>query len=85
MVSPAEQIAQMLALNVNIEPVLINDITTPGGQAWAVRLTVSHPSGLFFCWTMHPNNARDTARLIKQCALECATKIVPAAKPIIQA
>lgn len=71
----AEQLANLLALQINVEPVLVPDATA--GDVWAVRFTISHPSGMFFAQTMSPENARGLGKTLKDCALECATKIVP--------
>ena len=74
--TPIEALAAQLALAINVEPALIEDSAM--GKCWAARFTISHPSGMFFSMTMAPENARAFAKVIQQCALECATKLVPA-------
>jgi len=65
---PAAQIA------VNVTTVLIEN-------QWFVQLTIADPLGLSVNWITLPANARALADVLKQQALECATKIVPPPKP----
>lgn len=76
------QLAQLLSPQVNVEPFFVEDPVS--GGAWCIRLTIASAAGLTFVITMNQDNARGLTKAIRECALECATKVIPKAPNLVK-
>lgn len=77
------ELAQLLAVNVDAQPVLVESNVPGVPDCWCVRATLMSANGMLFQLTMNPQNARALANKIKECAGECSVKIIPARRQVI--